>query len=353
MDLKKKMLKLVALAVLVAVAMARPTKEYIKMHEALHMRDMNPRHLAIINEVNSNPQATWRAGVNLRFWNQSLAFIKGQMGVLPNSPIKLPVADIKVAENIPDSFDSRTEWGTICPSTKEVRDQAACGSCWAFGAVEAMTDRICIASKGAQQVHISAQDLLTCCGFSCGNGCEGGYPEAAWQFWKTAGLVSGGNYNSNQGCEPYSLANCDHHCTGKYQPCGSIVPTPSCKRSCISGYPKTYAQDKNHGASAYSVPADVARIQTEIQTNGPVEAAFSVYEDFLSYKSGVYSHTSGQLLGGHAIKIIGWGVDNGTDYWIVANSWNEDWGNEGFFNIKRGNDECGIESGIVAGLPKL
>jgi cathepsin B len=50
-------------------------------------------------------------------------------------------------------------------------------------------------------------------------------------------------------------------------------------------------------------------------TNGPVEAAFSVYSDFLEYKSGVYHHTTGSFLGGHAVKIVGWGVENGTPYW--------------------------------------
>ena len=88
-------------------------------------------------------------------------------------------------------------------------------------------------------------------------------------------------------------------------------------------------------------------------TNGPVEAAFDVYEDFVSYKSGVYAHTTGSYLGGHAIKILGWGVENGSAHWIVANSWNEDWGDQGFFKIARGSDECGIESGVVAGIPKL
>jgi len=49
--------------------------------------------------------------------------------------------------------------------------------------------------------------------------------------------------------------------------------------------------------------------------------------------------------------MLGWGVDGTTPYWIVANSWNEDWGNNGFFNILRGRDECGIESEVVAGMP--
>lgn len=57
-------------------------------------------------------------------------------------------------------------------------------------------------------------------------------------------------------------------------------------------------------------------------TNGPVEASFDVFEDFLTYKYGVYHHVTGKNLGGHSIKILGWGVEQGTPYWLVANSWN-------------------------------
>ena len=57
--------------------------------------------------------------------------------------------------------------------------------------------------------------------------------------------------------------------------------------------------------------------------------------------------TSGKKLGGHAIKAVGWGTEDGTDYWIMANSWGTKWGEKGFFKIKRG--DCGIDQGLTFG----
>jgi cathepsin B len=91
---------------------------------------------------------------------------------------------------------------------------------------------------------------------------------------------------------------------------------------------------------------------TEIMTNGPVEACFSVYADFLNYKTGVYQYDGqSQFLGGHCIKVRGWGVENGTPYWLCNNSWTTTWGDNGQFKILRGSDECGIEDDMVAGMP--
>lgn len=75
--------------------------------------------------------------------------------------------------------------------------------------------------------------------------------------------------------------------------------------------------------------------------NGSVTAAFTVYDDFLTYTSGVYKHTTGESLGGHAIKVVGWGVsDAGENYWLCNNSWNTEWGMLGTFEILMG--DCGI-----------
>jgi len=302
----------------------------------------------IIHIVNSNKHAGWKAGHQPYFEGRTLGQIKGLMGVKMDgkAPKKFPTLEAKPVEGLPTSFDSRQQWGGICPSMSEIRDQAACGSCWAFGAVEAMTDRTCIASGGQNAPHLSAEDMLSCCD-SCGDGCNGGYPEMAWDYWVASGLVTGGNYDSNQGCLPYEIPGCDHHVNGSLPPCGSIVPTPPCTDQCVNG--DDWQSDKHFGSNSYMVTG-VNTIMQEIMTNGPVEAAFDVYEDFLTYKSGVYYYVTGNYLGGHAIKILGWGVESGTKYWLVANSWNTDWGDQGYFKIRRGTDECGIEDYIVAGM---
>jgi cathepsin B len=333
------MRSLVVIVLLSLIAISYSLPRNVDLGEPVLTQDL-------IHKINNHPGVKFVAGNNSRFEGASYRDAMRLMGVKLNG--RRPALKAKTPfQNVPASFDARLQWGSICPSTSEVRDQANCGSCWAFGAVEAMTDRICITSGGKSQPHISAEDLNSCCD-SCGNGCDGGDPGAAWDYWVQTGLVSGGNYGGG-GCSPYSLAPCDHHVNGTLPPCGPIGDTPSCPTTCQNG--DTWNSDIHYGTNDYVISNDVNAIQVEIMTNGPVEAAFTVYADFLPYKSGVYSHVTGDELGGHAVKILGWGVQNNVPYWLVANSWNTDWGSKGFFLIQRGDDECGIEDYIVGGIP--
>jgi len=88
---------------------------------------------------------------------------------------------------------------------------------------------------------------------------------------------------------------------------------------------------------------------TELVNNGPMYVSFDVYDDFPTYKSGVYQSTSSNFLGGHAVTMVGFGTLNGEKYWKIKNSWNEEWGAGGHFLIKRGTNECGIEGDVNAG----
>lgn len=299
----------------------------------------------IAQEINSM-QTTWKAQTPGRFHKTTLEQVKSLMGTKMDKNNELPLA---THEGVvaPASFDARVQWPK-CDSLKEVRDQSTCGSCWAFGAAEAMSDRLCINSGQKDQTRISAEDLLDCC-YSCGMGCNGGYPSAAWSYFQSTGLVTGGLHDDKTYCRPYTFAPCAHHTTStKYPACGPSQPTPPCKKQCQESSGRTYKDDKIKGKSAYSVEGE-STMMAELSTKGPIEVAFSVYEDFLTYKSGVYQHKTGSMLGGHAVKAIGYGTEGGVKYWIIANSWNESWGDNGFIKILRGTDECGIESQGVAG----
>lgn len=100
-------------------------------------------------------------------------------------------------------------------------------------------------------------------------------------------------------------------------------------------------------------------MKLELVRNGPVAVSFEVYPDFHQYRGGVYHHTGLRdgynpfFITNHVVLITGYGTDGhtGEKYWIVKNSWGTSWGEDGFFRIRRGTNECGIESIAVSVTP--
>ncbi|CAG2110434.1 unnamed protein product [Medioppia subpectinata] len=251
--------KLTLIAILlacVAVSLQSPTKQVDQM----------------VDYIN-NLGTTWKAEKQFDD-SYSLDYIKGLMGVpalTERAFGSTPAYDPEL--EIPETFDARTQWPT-CASIKEVRDQGSCGSCWAFATVEAISDRICIASQGKQQVEVSAENLVACCS-ACGNGCRGGWPEQAWSYYERTGLVSGGLYASHVGCQPYSINACEHHVSGHLPPCDKeLRPTPKCQHTCEAGYNGTYAKDLHFGKSSYGFSNENQALQQDIMKNGPVVSTF-------------------------------------------------------------------------------
>lgn len=313
----------------------------------------------IVNTINKDPTSTWTAEAPTHRFG-SFADVAKTCGTwLKGSPkyvdLNLPLAaEESLTEfDVPTTFDSRTQWPD-CKVISKVRDQSACGSCWAFGSTEAFEDRRCVATK--EDVEFSTLDTAGCCkGFACGmsQGCNGGQPSAALEWMSRTGVVTGGDFYDNttktEGCSKYPLQPCAHHVppSSKYPACPEKEYSVTCKESCTdTAYPKSYRDDKTKGSGAISFKS-VSGMQTSIMNDGPLAVAFSVYSDFPTYKSGVYTHKTGSLLGGHAVEMVGWGVEGGVDYWLIKNSWNEQWGDGGFFKIKRGTDECGIENDVT------
>lgn len=313
----------------------------------------------LVNAVNEDPTSTWTAAVPDRFG--SLEDVKTLLGTrLKKDP---DYVEVEVEEShynqyplkaIPDSFDARTNWPK-CTVIANIRDQSACGSCWAFSATETFESSRCVAT--GEDIEYSSDDTAGCCsGFLCGlsRGCGGGQQVAALQWMTHIGVVTGGDYVTKEaqtlteGCKPYELAPCAHHVppSAKYPACPSQEYSIQCKKQCSNGeYNASYTADKTKGVKASTLHS-VESMQTALMKNGPLAVSFTVYADFPAYKSGVYTHKSGQELGGHAVTMIGWGTEVGQDYWIIKNSWNEQWGEGGTFKIARGTDECGIENDV-------
>ncbi|KAI4966673.1 hypothetical protein ZWY2020_037193 [Hordeum vulgare] len=294
----------------------------------------------IIQTVNDHPNAGWTAGHNPYFANYTIEQFKHILGVKPTPPGLLAGVPIKThpkSADLPKEFDARTRWSSCSTIGNILADQGHCGACWAFAAVESLQDRFCIHLN--MSVSLSVNDLLACCGFLCGSGCNGGYPISAWRYFRRSGVVT-------EECDPYfDQTGCQH------PGCEPAYPTPKCHRKCKVEN-QVWKKNKHFSVNAYRVHSNPHDIMAEVYKNGPVEVAFTVYEDFAHYKSGVYKHITGGVMGGHAVKLIGWGTsDAGEDYWLLANQWNRGWGDDGYFKIIRGKNECGIEEDVTAGMP--
>ena len=262
------------------------------------------------------------------FYDYSVSEIQAMLGTIVGEE-ELPYDEVTLEDDLfaaPDSFDAREQWPQC---VHKIRNQGACGSCWAFGASEALSDRFCVASNGTVDVVLSPQDLVSC--DTSNYGCQGGILPRVWKYIKENGVVS-------DKCKPYSFLT-------KRAGLGLSCMRKSGCSSLFFGNPERYYVDKIYR------PRTVSAIKRQLVENGPLEGAFTVYADFMNYKSGVYHHTSGENLGGHAIKVIGYGKQDGLNYWLCANSWGPRWGESGFFKIKMGT--CGINNEMIAGEPRL
>lgn len=242
----------------------------------------------------------------------------------------------------PSSFDWRTTNVSSCigPVVDQSPGGEHCGSCWAVSATETFSDRRCIAAAARPKsddarlegrLELSALDLIACdkkCHAlhrECNNGCLGGYPDLAWKFMESDGLVAAT-------CMPYNLSK------------QFVCPLPICK--------PPLDQTKHKVRRSYKVYGGGDGMRKEIASNGPVQATFTVYQDFFNYSSGVYRHVSGRRLGLHAVKVVGYGVaPDGTKFWSALNSWGPTFGLNGTFEIAEG--ECGFEESVLAGEPLL
>lgn len=302
----------------------------LELEQAAH-DDTEINDPEFIKLLNSVPDSLWTAAHQKFFHGLTFGDARMLLGTTLshishhlNETLPASVYSAIPIDSVPSGFDARKQWdGLIHP----IRNQQRCGSCWAFSASEVLSDRVAIAQGKASPV-LSPEDLVSC--DQKDHGCQGGMLPAAWKYLTSSGIVT-------DTCMPYMAGS------GK---------APACPTQCSD----SESFDRTKAKSAYAIQG-AANIQKDLMTNGPIQVAFMVYKSFMTYHSGIYhKHRSEkQPEGGHAVKLVGWGAENGKNYWLIANSWDTTWGEEGFFRIISGKDECGIETmgPPYAGMPAL
>lgn len=298
----------------------------------------------LIQKVNDGRHG-WRAGNYSFLWGLTLEEgITYRLGTLEPGDMVSRMTEVKTEIDVPlpESFDARDKWPGLI---EKVMDQGNCGSSWAFSTTAVASDRYAIQSEGKMDMMLSAQNLLSC-NTRGQRGCDGGHLDRAWWYMRKRGVVTDNCYPYTSGLSKESEMNKEH----------CMLPG-----SQTGPCPNTYeTSDKYHTSPPYRISTKEEDIRAELFKNGPLQASFEVKEDFYSYKDGVYKYSyaaayddaSYRETGWHSVRIIGWGTDysdpyNPIDYWLCANSWGTSWGEDGYFRIIRGQNECQIESFVL------
>jgi cathepsin F len=233
----------------------------------------------------------------------------------PNDPV-LPDLHASILKDIPDSFDWRDN---KVPVVTPVKDQAQCGSCWAFSTIANIEGQWAMA--GNKLTSLSEQNLVDCdhqCSTydgekSCDGGCDGGLPQNAYAY-----VMENGGIDTE---DSYPYEGYDGKCRYKTNTIGAKI------------------------SNWTFISKDESQVAARLVTQGPLSIAVAA-DEWQFYFGGVFYLPCGTGLD-HAVTLVGYGNETNIfyqkmDYWTVKNSWGTGWGYSGYIYVERGVGECGI-----------
>lgn len=250
-------------------------------------------------------------------------FAATRLGYKPSA--EQPVGRVLSLEDLPTAA-GKVDWRTKDargPAVTKVKDQGSCGSCWAFSTTEEIESGVFMAT-GKLPV-LSTQQIISCDKGS-DQGCDGGDTVTAYRYVeKVGGLDTAADYPDKS------------HKTGKTGKCtwdkktaakvtGFSYATKPCKKGACK------EQDEDALAAALAAKGPVS-ICVNAGGNG-----------WQVYKRGIFSKKcSGAATKlDHCVQLVGYDKTGAKPYWIVRNSWNTDWGIEGYMHLEMGKNLCGV-----------
>jgi len=292
------------------------SKTYATPVEEAHRMAIFADHVRRINEHNvkyAAGQSTFEVGVNAfcdLTTEEFLGFYTGAKRSAQPSPNATRFLAPSNLGALPDDVDWRTK-GYVTA----VKDQAQCGSCWAFSATGSLEGQHF--KKTNTLVSLSEQNLVDCSTAQGNQGCNGGWMDQAFDYIKAnKGIDKEASYpyEARDGKCRYNAANVGATCTG-YTDIGQY---------------------------------NEAELQTAVATVGPISVAIDASNwSFQVYKQGIYSESGcNQDNLDHGVLAAGYGkTSTGELYWLVKNSWGLTWGNKGYMQMARNKGNmCGIAS---------
>ena len=299
-------------------------KHYSSVQEREFRRQIVENKLSQIRAHNRNPDATWKQGVN-RFTDRTEDEFRQVLGVRKELVYQSRRGEDNIEQIIPQNKLSAlplsVDWRSAAPSIiTPVKDQGECGSCWSFAS--ASTIESYWAKATGELAILSEQNILSCtpnpgqCGGS--GGCGGATNEIAFQsIIDQGGIASEWTY-------PYiSYRGSNYQCQASLQNTPPAANITSYKKLTTNQY--------------YPLLEAVA-------TTGPLAITVDAGA-WGSYETGIFNgcnQTNPDL--NHAVQLVGYGSDNGQDYWLVRNSWSPAWGESGYIRLYRSSTvTCGTD----------
>jgi len=323
-----KMRTFIILAVLLAVAFALPSEDEIKTQFAGFMHKYNKVYAetefqsrfnnfkaSLARAEGLQTSSSAKFGVT-KFSDLSVeefqSTILMQNTEFPSGDSAVITSSLSVGA--PAAFDWRDK-GAVTP----VKDQLQCGSCWAFSASEAIESAWILKGHAtASTINLSPQQIVDCDTIDGVQGCNGGYTESAYDYIVQAG-----------GQEQMS----EYPYTGENGKCKFNAQYIDAK---ISGF--------------INISKDESALSGTLSITGPLSICLDAAH-WQDYQSGVMSNRDCCPLlkcqMDHCVQLVGYNTTASTPYWIVRNSWNTNWGVDGYIWLEMGKNTCGLANDVT------